>query len=68
MLDPTPLIQERLSQNRWGLLGGQGCVLGFDVGSYGLRAALVDLSRHTYVSAHREPERETPQELVGGGN
>lgn len=66
MLDPTPLIQERLSQNRWGLLGGQGCVLGFDVGSYGLRAALVDLSRHTYVSAHREPERETPQELVGG--
>ncbi|MCS6940568.1 MAG: ROK family protein [Roseiflexaceae bacterium] len=66
MLDPTPLIQERLAQNRWGLLGGQGCVLGFDVGSYGLRAALVDLSRHTYVSAHREPERETPEELVKG--
>jgi hypothetical protein len=66
MLDPTPLIQERLTHNRWGLLGGQGCVLGFDVGSYGLRAALVDLSRHTFYAMHREPANESPQELVGG--
>ncbi|NWG19636.1 MAG: ROK family protein [Chloroflexi bacterium] len=66
MIDPTTLIQERLTQNRWGLLGGQGCVLGLDVGSYGLRAALVDLNNHVFYSAHREPEAETPQELVGG--
>ena len=66
MLDPTPLIQERLTHNRWGLLGGQGCVLGFDVGSYGLRAALVDLSQHTFYAMHREPANESPQELVGG--
>lgn len=65
MIDPTILIQERLTQNRWGLLGGQGCVLGFDIGSYGLRAVLIDLNNHVYYSAQRDPAKETPQELLG---
>jgi glucokinase len=56
MNDPQTLVQERLSRKSWGFLGGQGYVLGMDIGSYGLRASLIDLAGHTYASVHREPE------------
>lgn len=64
MSDPQSLIQERLTNRSWGFLGGQGYVLGLDVGSYGLRAALIDLHGHTYASVHREPEDGTPEQLT----
>ncbi len=54
MTNPQSLVQERLSNNSWGMLGSQGYVLGLDVGSYGLRAGLVDLHNHTYTSAHSD--------------
>ncbi len=67
MTDPhtMTLVQERLAHNTWGLLGSQGYVLGLDVGGYGLRAALVDLERHTFVSLHDDPPAAvTPDALV----
>ncbi|HWQ12883.1 MAG TPA: ROK family protein [Roseiflexaceae bacterium] len=66
MNDPKALVQERLARNSWGLLGTQGYVLGLDAGSYGLRAALVDLHSHTYASAFREPAAETAEAIVSG--
>ena len=54
MTNPQSLVQERLSNNSWGMLGSQGYVLGLDVGSYGLRAGLVDLHSHTYTSAYSD--------------
>ncbi len=54
MSDPRMLVQDRLTNHTWGLLGSQGYVLGLDIGSYGLRAALIDLHSHTYASSHRE--------------
>jgi glucokinase len=54
MTNPQSLVQERLSNNSWGMLGSQGYVLGLDVGSYGLRAGLVDLHSHTYTSAQSD--------------
>lgn len=62
MKDLPTLISERLTQNLWGVLGNQGYILGIDLGSYGLRAALVDLQHHTYYNAaietvdHEDPE------------
>lgn len=66
MNDPTNLVQERLAHNSWGLLGSQGYVLGLDVGSYGLRAGLVDLHHHSYIAAHQEPEVENAEAMVSG--
>lgn len=66
MSDPQALVQERLSHNSWGLMGTQGYLLGLDAGSYGLRAALVDLHSHTYQCAHREPEVENAEAIVVG--
>lgn len=54
MHDPQTRVEERLKQHSWGALSSQGCVLGLDVGSYGLRAALVDLHQHTYLCQQRE--------------
>ncbi|MCU0493858.1 MAG: ROK family protein [Chloroflexaceae bacterium] len=64
MTDPQLLVQERLARNTWGILGSQGYVLGLDLGSYGLRAALVDLHRHSYTSAHVESETQPPDQMV----
>jgi glucokinase len=61
MKDPQTLVQERLNRRSWGFLGGQGYVLGMDIGSYGLRASLIDLAGQIYASSHREPE-----EITGG--
>jgi glucokinase len=66
MNDPTNLVQERLARNSWGLLGTQGYVLGLDAGSYGLRAALIDLHSHTYTCAFHEPTADTAESIVGG--
>jgi glucokinase len=66
MNDPKALVQDRLARNSWGLLGTQGYVLGLDAGSYGLRAALVDLHSHTYECAFREPEAENAEAVVAG--
>jgi glucokinase len=54
MNDPQTLVQDRLAHASWGLLGTQGYILGMDIGGYGLRAALIDLHKQTYVSVHRE--------------
>lgn len=64
MTDLQALIRERLAQNRWGLLGNQGCLLGIDLGSYGLRAALADLQHHSFTSAQTELPNEAPQQIV----
>jgi len=64
MPNPQMLIQERLAHNSWGLLGNQGYVLGVDLGGYGLRAALVNLQTHTYVSVHTAVQGTEPQRIV----
>ncbi len=64
MTDPQTLVQERLAHNSWGLLGTQGHILGIDLGSYGLRTALVDLHSHTYTSTHAEIQSDDPERVV----
>lgn len=64
MHDPQNLVQDRLTRNSWGFLGTQGYILGLDISSYGLRAALIDLQKHTYTSAHREPTTSDAQETL----
>src|SRR5690242_9802560 len=54
MSDPQMMVQERLNNTSWGFLGSQGHILGLDICSYGLRAALVDLQNHTYTHLHRD--------------
>lgn len=64
MADLHSLIRGRLEQNRWGMLTNQGYILGIDLGSYGLRAALVDLQHHTFTSTHTDLPRATPDQIV----
>lgn len=64
MNDPKLLIQDRLSLNSWGFLGTQGHVLGMDIGSYGLRSALIDLHSQIYDSAYREPSASSAEDLL----
>lgn len=64
MNDLPTLIAERLSQNQWGLLGNQGYILGVDLGSYGLRTALVDLQHHTYRTTVAEHADGNPDDVV----
>jgi glucokinase len=64
MAELQTLIRERLAQNRWGMLGNQGYVLGVDLGSYGLRASLVDLQHHTFTAGHTELPGDGPEEVV----
>lgn len=65
MNDPQPLVQDRLSRNSWGFLGTQGYILGMDIGSYGLRSALIDLHGHTYHSAYSDTSAATAEDLLG---
>src|SRR5215510_867956 len=64
MNDARTLVQDRLARNSWGLLGTQGHILGMDIGGFGLRAALVDLHKHTYTSVHREATSQTASAIV----
>lgn len=64
MSELQTLIKERLEHNSWGLLGNQGYVLGIDLGSYGLRAALADLQHHSFSSIDTELPNLTPDEVV----
>jgi glucokinase len=64
MNDPQILVQDRLAHASWGLLGTQGYILGMDIGGYGLRAALIDLHKQTYVSVHREVTAETAPAII----
>jgi glucokinase len=64
MTDLQTLIRERLSHKRGGLLSHQGYVLGVDLGSYGLRAALLDLSSNSFASVEAEQESSTPDQIV----
>jgi glucokinase len=64
MNDPQILVQDRLAHASWGLLGTQGYILGMDIGGYGLRAALIDLHKQTYVSVHREVTAGTAPAIV----
>lgn len=66
MSNPQAMVEERLSHNKWGILGSQGYILGLDIGSYGLRAALIDLQKHTYASMHREVSSDQAEVLVSG--
>lgn len=59
-------VEERLAHHSWGALSSQGSVLGLDVGSYGLRAALVDLHHHTYICNQRDVTDKDPQSMVQG--
>jgi glucokinase len=59
MHDPQSLVQSRLPHLSSGMLGAQGYVLGLDIGSYGLRAALIGLHDNSYASAHRDPSSAT---------
>ncbi|WP_129626402.1 ROK family protein [Candidatus Oscillochloris fontis] len=64
MTDLHTLIRERLSHNRGGLLGSQGYILGVDLGSYGLRTALVDLAHSTIISSDAEIKQTEPDAIV----
>src|SRR5581483_12013562 len=64
MNDPQPLVQDRLSRNSWGLLGTQGHILGLDIGSYGLRAGLIDLHNHSYRCTYRESTANRAEDLL----
>jgi glucokinase len=64
MNDPQPLVQDRLSRNSWGLLGTQGHILGLDIGSFGLRAALIDLHNHKYHHAYCESSANMARALL----
>lgn len=64
MTDPQVLVQDVLARSNWGLLGTQGHILGLDVGSYGLRAALIDLHQHTYTTLAREPGSDDPDTIL----
>lgn len=66
MADLQTLIRERLAHNSWGMLGSQGHVLGVDLGSYGLRVALVDLQHHTFRTVHTDLASGTPDQIVEG--
>lgn len=65
MHDPRTRVEERLKQHSWGALSSQGCVLGLDVGSYGLRAALVDLHEHTYLCRQHDISGHDHVSMVG---
>jgi glucokinase len=64
MAELRTLIMDRLGQNRWGMLGNQGYVLGVDLGSYGLRAALVDLQHKTLATATLDAGIASPDQTV----
>lgn len=64
MAELQTLIQNCLAQNRWGILGNQGCILGIDLGSYGLRAALADLQHHTFRTIHTTLSGGSPDHTV----
>jgi glucokinase len=64
MNDPQPLVQDRLSRNSWGFLGTQGYILGMDIGSYGLRSALIDLHGHTYHSSYHDTSAANAETLL----
>lgn len=64
MSDLHTLIRERLTHKRGGLLSSQGYILGVDLGSYGLRAALVDLKSASFISTDAELEQGTPDSIV----
>jgi glucokinase len=54
------LMSERLAHSEWGVLGNQGGVMGIDLGSYGLRAALVDLGTRSFTSLHSDLPNADP--------
>jgi glucokinase len=58
------LVQAKLTRSSWGILGNQGHVLGVDLGGYGLRAALIDLHKHTYTSTHMNGMGTEPQLIL----
>jgi glucokinase len=58
------LMREGLAQSEWGVLGNQGGVLGIDLGSYGLRAALVDLGSRSFSSLHRDLPVANPDAIL----
>lgn len=64
MADLQTLLSDRLAQKSWGMLGNQGYVLGVDLGSYGLRAALADLQHHTVQTVHDDSFSGTPDQVV----
>ncbi|MFV9505237.1 MAG: ROK family protein [Oscillochloridaceae bacterium umkhey_bin13] len=64
MADLQTLISARLAQKSWGMLGNQGYVLGVDLGSYGLRAALADLEHYTVHTVHDDGFSGTPDQVV----
>ena len=64
MTDLQTLIRERLTHKRGGVLSHQGYVLGIDLGSYGLRAALVDLSSNSFTSVDTTIESAVPDQIV----
>ncbi len=64
MTDLHTLIRERLSLHRDGLLGNQGYILGIDLGSYGLRVALVNLGNSTIITSDAEFNQTEPDAIV----
>lgn len=64
MQGPGSLVQSRLPNISSSLLGSQGYIMGMDIGSYGLRAALVDLQSHSYTCVHSEPDRSDAESFA----
>jgi glucokinase len=63
MHDPQMMVQERLIHANWGFLGSQGYILGLDICSYGLRAALVDLQKHAYTHVYRDIQTDNVEKI-----
>lgn len=64
MSEHTPDLARQLSSHDWGLFGSQGYVLGVDVGSYGLRAVLAQLSGEQIHQRQAEIESDNAEGMV----
>jgi glucokinase len=62
--DLQTLIRERRAHHSRGLFGDQGYILGIDCGSYGLRAALLNLQTNDLSTAQTDMAGSQPDETV----
>lgn len=64
MNEPWELVQRWLQRGRSDLVGSQGSVLGVDIGSYGLRAMIADISGQQVIGDSRELPAAGPDAVV----
>lgn len=64
MTSPHTMVQNHLADATTGFLDTQGAILGIDLGSYGLRAAVIDLQARTYHSANTDSYDTSPDGMI----